>query len=855
MLPLLACLVAGTANAGEPSQHLLDNGLRVVLIEHHANPMVATTVVVGAGAIHEPEGRGGASHFLEHLAFNGTESRTQKQLYDETDLFGAYNNATTRQDHTLYTLLIQREFADKGLDIQSDMLFHSTIPQAKFDKERGIMLEELAKDRNNPAYLADLQFTAFAWADTPLAHPVLGTTKSLESIERDVVYNYYKQYYTPGNMTLLVMGDFETAEMLNVIRSTFGDEEKAAPPPKSEAKWLKAPDNNYRQGPLEGSTHLFLGAPLELGPGDELLPAAQLLISAAASGADSPLARVLTSGSDPLVLDFSVGINTRVSPWTTLELSAKLPDGGDPEAVLTAVSTAIAKLGSGGSAHDRIPDLLAEAEAEETLLRDQIHYYGMSRATVLLQPGEIDLSSPEVDGELLDQAASLLWNSLSEARIGHFGPGLEAADRSWEPPAPPAQEATATLEETTLDSGMRIAFSRNDDSEVFALHLALHPRSSQEPEGKEGIAAVLHRMLMKGSQVRGEEALARAVRFIGAELKFYDIAFIPYDDYQTQPEFSYVRLQMPSAGWRQALDLLSEVLLHPALDGEDLQAVQKQILSLQKRQAGSASRTARRLLANQLAPDHPATARVLGTEESVSSIGIEDLRAFHESYVAGNHMLLTATGPMDRAAFEAAAAEAFADLPSGEAFDPTEPAVGPKKPTRVDHELGKDQSALALGAFLDVREMDRVALRVAVSLLSDHLAFTLREEQGLAYSVSARLGTFAGRDRLVLSMGTRPENIDTALSGLREQTEAFLKSRPDEEDVRRIANAARGRALMRRMSRVGQAYFAGMSLLAGESPDEGMARLDAMADVDAKAVQAAAKRYFDPDDLTVVVVK
>src|SRR5262245_57491490 len=93
-----ACAFAGYR------EETLENGLRVILIEHRANPMIASSIVVSAGVVHEPEGMNGASHLLEHLLFNGTETRTQRQLYDEVDRYGAYNNATTREDHTLFSL-------------------------------------------------------------------------------------------------------------------------------------------------------------------------------------------------------------------------------------------------------------------------------------------------------------------------------------------------------------------------------------------------------------------------------------------------------------------------------------------------------------------------------------------------------------------------------------------------------------------------------------------------------------------------------------------------------------------------------------------------------------------------------
>ena len=254
LLVLSLCLtlpgVSRAGAAGGGRDLILKNGLRVILVPHHANPMVASSVVVGAGVVHEPEGMSGASHFLEHLLFNGTKRRSQRELYDEVDRYGAYNNATTREDHTLYTLLVQKEFADAGLDIQADMLFHSTLPPDKFEKEKGIVLEELAKDRNDPAFIAGEGFRAFAYARTPLGRPVLGSAESIAAFRREDVLGYYKTRYVPANMVLVVMGDFDSEQMMESVGRTFGAAKAGKAPPPAVRTWPAPPEKNFRSRPL-----------------------------------------------------------------------------------------------------------------------------------------------------------------------------------------------------------------------------------------------------------------------------------------------------------------------------------------------------------------------------------------------------------------------------------------------------------------------------------------------------------------------------------------------------------------------------------------------------------------------------
>jgi predicted Zn-dependent peptidase len=127
------------------SIHILDNGLQVLLIENPALPMVGVNTVVKVGSAYETFATSGMSHMLEHLLFNGTNSRTQKQLYDDTDRIGGYNNANTSEYFTNYMMVTPADNIVNGMEIQADMLFNSILPVDKFQKEKGIVLEEISK--------------------------------------------------------------------------------------------------------------------------------------------------------------------------------------------------------------------------------------------------------------------------------------------------------------------------------------------------------------------------------------------------------------------------------------------------------------------------------------------------------------------------------------------------------------------------------------------------------------------------------------------------------------------------------------------------------------------------------------
>lgn len=860
--PAAVLVLSATAALGAASgtDTVLDNGLRVILIPQHANPMIASAVVVGAGVVHEPASASGASHFLEHLLFNGTTTRTQKQLYDEVDRIGAYNNATTREDHTLFLMLSAKESATEALSIQADMLFHSTIPAANFEKERKIVLEELARDRTDPDYDVEAAFRAFAYAGTPIARPVLGTEASLGAISRDEVVRYYHARYVPKNMALVVLGDFETDAMLKTVTTIFGTARGGPAPASARGSWPDPPHDNLITAPVkEGSGRLLAAFPFDADPWDPRAVAADVLLDAASDGPDSPLRRALEARGLK-TRDATLALDRRVRPFSTVLFDARLDGADDPSAVLDALADAVHATRAGGAARARLDLYVSRALADAALARDQILYYPMLRSSMILgSPRGFLEREPQaaaaVTDETWDAAAGMLEAGLARLRARATGPGRVAASAHWEPPPAPASKAPAGFLAGTLPNGLRYAVAANDDSDVFAVHVAFAPRSAAEPEGKDGITDLVHRLMARATLVHGPGAFADQLALAGVRLKAYDDPAIPYDDYYSTPEFSWIRAEAPGRSWRETLSLLAEAIRFPRFDDQGIEEARTEMLRIAKRRAGSPRAVAAAALARLLAPGSALARPWAGTDTSLAAITRDDLERCATALATGRRMIVTVVGPVDAEAVVAALAEDFGSLPAGAGWEETK--VPPTPPgLHAEASLGKTQAFVALGETLRVAEVDRAPLAIAVAILSDRLAFDLRETRGLAYAVGASVGPFGDAERLELAMGTRPENVEKAVKGLTDGMAAFRDGpAPGADEVARTVAAVRGRALMRRMTRIGQAYEASMDLLRGRGPGASRRAIDALAAVRPDDVRRVARAYLDPGRLARVVVR
>lgn len=222
ILPLLLFAVSGMAADWHITQ--LDNGLKVMILENHQVPQVNISTTVKVGAKNESDYFDGATHLLEHLIlFRGTENMTGEQLGDAMKQHGAYFNGYTSSDWTDFVISLPKENLDYALKIHSDMLFRSNFPKDAMNKERQAVLEEININEDNPgakAYRASLK-TLFG--NHPYSKNVLGTKENVANIPRDSVYAYYKRYYAPNNMTLVIVGDIDPQATLELIKKYFGD--------------------------------------------------------------------------------------------------------------------------------------------------------------------------------------------------------------------------------------------------------------------------------------------------------------------------------------------------------------------------------------------------------------------------------------------------------------------------------------------------------------------------------------------------------------------------------------------------------------------------------------------------------
>ncbi len=204
-----------------PIETKLDNGVTVLYEKVPGVKVVSVQCWIKTGSVNENDKLSGISHFLEHMLFNGTKKFKPGEIDEYLDAKGGYNNAFTSLDVTNYYVTIPTDEAEAAYEVVSDMVFNALLLQSEIDREKPVVLQEINRKYDDPSYKMwqDLQATLFE--GTPYARQVIGSSETVSNFTRQEIVDYYNSFYHPQNMTLVVVGDIEEKQALDLAAKYF----------------------------------------------------------------------------------------------------------------------------------------------------------------------------------------------------------------------------------------------------------------------------------------------------------------------------------------------------------------------------------------------------------------------------------------------------------------------------------------------------------------------------------------------------------------------------------------------------------------------------------------------------------
>lgn len=222
------------------------NGLRSVVVEDHASPVVSLQIWVRCGGVNEAGPTSGVSHFLEHMIFKGTDKISANEISKIVESNGGSINAATAGETTHYYIDMPSNKWEQAFDVLSQSVLHPSFPPAEFEKERKVILEEIKRRNDDPQ--SDLWdgFLETLYTKTPYRQRVIGSVQTITDMPRALMVEQHRLYYVPNNMVVVVIGDIKKKAVEKRIKDVFGSLPRVALPPAPNLMEPPAENNDVR---------------------------------------------------------------------------------------------------------------------------------------------------------------------------------------------------------------------------------------------------------------------------------------------------------------------------------------------------------------------------------------------------------------------------------------------------------------------------------------------------------------------------------------------------------------------------------------------------------------------------------
>lgn len=825
------------------SIYQLDNGLKVMLIEKPSLPMVGINTIVKVGSAFESFSTSGMSHMLEHLLFNGTNTMSQKELYDSTDIIGGYNNANTGEYYTNFMMVTPAENIYEGIKLQAAMLFDSIIPEEKFEKEKGIVLEEIAKSLSKSSTQVENNILPIIYNGHALSFSTLGTYSTIENMSRDDVFKFYKNYYTPNNMIVSVIGNFNSTEMLLKLKEIYGkispsvvkmssDNEFATGFNKSKVEENDAVYHRFYSG---DKTQLQLFYKIDQPKNLELYELLDFILSEKEDSIKQKLN--LQFGEKIEEIKFDI----RQSPIRSfIQVTAILNTEEEIGQIKKSLSSLLDEI------NFEIESGKVETESIKARTRflkntEKPHMFGIYNASLF---GEYGI-------EAILASYSGRGYKKAEVELAEFDLAKNCISIIQHPENIEKSEANSNSEEIKLietdGNSATIIAKQNKGSNLLAIHFLIKNKELLESKYGKDAAKILHDIFGKRMS---KPNIQKEISKFGFTFTVNDNPYIPMDNIYLSPEFGYIRVEGLADNVESSIKFLAKQILEFLPTDEEFNLTK-----------GKSKRPSMMGHGNEAKRIFDAKLNSILYKDKVGNIEApeltyEGLVNFAKEYFISSNMIISVVSPEPSESIKKSLSSFISKSSSNNKLNGyIKEFKEINKSSRTEIAGGGEQSYLYYGFQKQIEETDIAALKVLSLILSDEIIFDIREKQGLAYRMKAGVNLIRNKAMFYINMGTRPENVDKLIPQFANFFNKEILSDISEKTIKKSVNMYLGRMMFRRLSSINQGYYLGHSKYFHTDIFYDSIELNKMKEVTIEDVKSVINKYLKVENPIEIYVK
>jgi len=810
LAPACAAKSTSTAAAAAPQaglkvdfqKFILPNGLEVIFHIDRSDPVVAVNLTAHVGSAREKAGRTGFAHLFEHLLFLESENLGKGGLDKMTARIGGSGaNGSTSQDRTNYLQTVPKDALEKMIWAEADKLgwFINTVTEPVLAKEKQVVKNEKRQGVDNAPY-GHTRYVINK-ALYPENHPynwqVIGSLEDLQNATLDDVKEFYRLWYVPNNVTLVIAGDFDPAQARKWVEKYFGEIKRGAPveaiakrPGVVKQTVKLAHEDNFAKLP-----ELTMAWPTveDLHPDSYALevlaeylsetkraPFYQVLVE------DAKLAPKVQIGNQSAELAGQFMLKVRAFEDKPLDQVAAAVDqafarfekegiserdlnrikAGLETRFYNAMSSVLGKsallaeynylTGNPGQAEEGIRKTLAVTPADVRRVYDTYIKGKPYVATSFVPKGKLALalsgsSKADVVEEKVVQGAE---KAVDPSANAEYTRTPSSFDRSKEPPygAAPVVKVPQVWD-AKLANGMRVVGIENKEVPLVQFDIAIDGGLLLDQPEKVGVANLMARLMTQGTAKKTPEELEEAIQQLGATI-----------DVSARSEDVRISVTTLARNYQATLDLVEEILLQPRWDEKEFALVKQSVLSQIRQQEADPNALAAIHFGKLVyGKDDPRSRNILGTVESVNAIGIDDLKAWYRANLSPSVARMHVVGALPKAAITRSLTKLGRDWKAHPVELPAAVAAGERAPAKVYFVDVPDakQSVLRIGyRALAATDPDFYPATVTNYILggggfASRLTQQLREGKGYTYGINSSFSGSQSAGPFTIASGVR----------------------------------------------------------------------------------------------------
>ncbi|QIR39457.1 insulinase family protein [Tolypothrix sp. PCC 7910] len=778
---------------------LLENGLTVLTKEVHTAPVVTVQVWYKVGSRNEEPGVNGIAHQLEHMMFKGTKNRPI-QFGRLFSALGSDSNAFTSYDQTAYYGTAERNKLKSLLVLEADRMQNAVIDTEQLGSEKRVVISELQGYENSPEYRLNRAVMRAAFPNHAYGLPVGGTKADVEKFTVEQVQQYYREFYTPDNAILVIVGDFQTESTLETVKEIFGKLPKSKESRVGKTRLIASVQESTVSTPIvlrEPGAGKLLQAiyPLpDINHPD--VPALEVMDYILTQGRSSRLYQALIESG--LANDITAYISSlRESGW--YELSVTAAPKQNLAKIDSVLNKAIANLVKTGVTAEEVNRAKNQVEAnvilsnrdltnlaiqlgnDETTTGDYRYTERYLGGVRKVKPADVvavvnKYLTPELRTvgwfEPSQKQTKALTTKIQYAQTTEkFSPGSPVAPQEVMKYLPPVDEATylSTRElpqQFTLANGLQLLLLPDKSTPTVTLSGYINAGMEFDPENKAGLASLVADNLMNGTKTQDFLAIAKALEERGAGL-----------DFEAYREGVRIEGESLAGDLPVLVKTLADVVRNSTFPSTELELDRQQALTNLKLDLDDPDEVAIRTFVQSIYPkNHPL--HTYPTEKSLQRIKRQDVIAFKTKYYRPDTTVLALVGDFEPAKVRSLIEAEFGGWKvSGEPPKLKYPPVPmPEKIVRVNSVLPGKAQAITYMGYTGINRQDPRFYAASVlnqilggDTLSSRLGAEVRDRQGLTYGIYSYFKVGKNAGTFWIEMQTSPEDTSKAIASTHEQ--------------------------------------------------------------------------------------